>query len=101
MVSDVCDDIEKANSRAKKADGVGVYMSIFQRVTREDVDNATVRDLLGLGVGIFARNPLALHSARRRALHAAMAAHVSENAVLGVQLVRLGDLLETLVLSRR
>lgn len=101
MVGSVCDDLDNANSRAKKADGVGVYMSVFKRATREDVDNAAVRDLLGLGVGIFARNPLALHSARRHAMHAAMAAHMSGHAQLGDALVRLGSLLETLAPPRR
>lgn len=97
LVRKLCDALEAAPARARQTNGVGLYVRAVERVlTTNPADPADPADqaasgLLGLGVAVFARNPMALRSVRKRALHGAMAAHARGRAALGEQLERLGE----------
>lgn len=102
LVERMCDAIEGAPERTRTTNGAGVYVnatrSVLEKVPGGDLDLSDMgrRELLGMGVGVFLRNPLALKSARKHVLHGAMAAHVRERAELGNQLERLGAAILTL-----
>lgn len=89
LVRKLCDALEAAPARARQTNGVGLYVRAVERVL--DPADQAASGLLGLGVAVFARNPTALRSVRKRALHGAMAAHARGRAALGEQLERLGD----------
>jgi len=88
-----------------KTNGAGAYQTVCHQLIAHadsvggepDLADIAKRDWLGLGVAIFVRNPLALHSARKHAMHSAMAAHARGCAELGAQLERLGGLLSGLL----
>lgn len=77
--------------RIAQTNGVGVYMRAVKAVIDSSAPTRAQRQLLELGIGIFTRNPLAFHSVRKRALHTAMACHMSGRTGLGKQLERLSD----------
>ena len=90
LVSRLCDTLDKVEPRVAKTNGIGAYMRAIKVVLASKAPSRAHRQLLELGVSIFARNPIAFHSARKRALHTAMAAHMREREELGAALERLG-----------
>lgn len=104
LVKDLCDRVESADVRIMKTNGAGVYMQAVRGVIddlKKDGTNAarSEEDFLGFGVGLFARNPVGLHSVRKHAMHGAMAAHMRERTELAQNLERLGGLVAGLCLS--
>lgn len=91
LVKALCDSLDGIEPRIAKTNGVGAYMKAVAKVIAAEQPTRAQRQMLELGISIFARNPLAFHSARKRALHTAMAAHMRDREELGVQLERLSE----------
>jgi len=101
LVGSLCDALDAVEPRVAKTNGVGAYIRAMQTIIDSKAPTRAQRQMLELGIGIFARNPLAFHSARKRALHTAMACHMRDRLDLGTQLERLGDVITGLhVVSR-
>ena len=92
LVGTLCEALEKVEPRVATTNGVGVYMRATRSLIDSKLPTRAQRHMLELGVCIFARNPLAFLSVRKRALHAAMAAHMRDRVELGTQLERLAEL---------
>lgn len=97
FVRQTCDTIEGVSPKLRTANGAGVYSKAWA-VTMSDnsLSDIAKRNVLGMGVVLFTREPVALHAARKYSLHGAMAAYASGRLELGRQLERLGDLVLTL-----
>lgn len=87
------DKLSRIEPRVAQTNGVGMYMRAVAAVIGDAIPTRAQRQLLEVGIGIFARNPIAFHSARKRALHTAMACHMRGRTELGQQLERLGDMI--------
>lgn len=92
MLDALCQAMDSVPKRIRRTNGAGVYACACQK-TLADVGVAGTRNMLGLGVAVMVRNPLAVHSARKHAMHCAMAAHARGCDKLGEQLEHLGELL--------
>lgn len=92
IVKKLCDTLDKVEPRIAKTNGVGSYIKAMRSLI-DDTPTRAQRQMLELGIGIFVRNPMAFHSARKRAMHTAMACHVRGRSDLGEQLERLGALI--------
>lgn len=93
LVSSLCDALDKVEPRIAKTNAIGCYIKATQSVLKGKAYSRSQRQLLEIGVGIFQRNPMAFHSARKRALHTAMACHMRDRKELGSQLERLSDII--------
>ena len=93
LVRTLCDELQTVDARVLKTNGIGSYIEAMKRIIDAGAMTRPQKQLLELGIGIFARNPLAFHSARKRALHTAMACHVRDRSELGGELERLGQMI--------
>jgi len=86
----ICEALEAQPERTRRTNGPGTYSKLFRK-SLATLDDTTARDVLGLSIGAFERDPRELLCARKNAMHAAMASHVCGQPELAVQLERLGD----------
>jgi hypothetical protein len=98
LVKELCDKLDGVEPRVAKTNGIGAYIMAVRGILNKLHNTGakatrSEQDFLGLGIGIFARNPMAFHSVRKRALHAAMAAHMRDRGELGAQLERLSHII--------
>jgi hypothetical protein len=97
LIAQTCDTIEGVDTKLRTVNGAGVYCKAWAVTLGENVlQDVAKRNVLGTGVVLFTREPIALNAARKHAMHAAMAAYARGVTSLGVQLERLGDVIVTL-----
>jgi hypothetical protein len=101
LVGRLCDTLEQLEPRVAKTNGVGSYIKAVSSIVDSKAPTRVQRQMLELGIGIFVRNPIAFQSARKRALHTAMACHMRDREDLGSQLERLGGLILSLHTNAR
>jgi len=97
LVSQTCDTIEAVDQRMRLSNGPAVFVKAWSATLGDSLlTDVGKRNAIGLGVVLFTRDPMALHTARRTAFHTSMASYARGCLHLGKQLERLGDLILTL-----
>ena len=94
---DFVDTIEAVDQRMRLSNGPAVFVKAWSATLGDSLlTDVGKRNAIGLGVVLFTRDPMALHTARRTAFHTSMASYARGCLHLGKQLERLGDLILTL-----